>query len=145
MPRKMVVFSDLSGQMVPENDEVTLIIKEFPGIDDLPVQLDASTTEVKPLLSGGGDFVLAEVRRGDQVRNVVIDLATFTAAFAVDPYQALKEAKRVKVSRASNGTKSNTGELSAIREWATANGYEVAAKGRVKQEIVDAYRAAQAA
>jgi len=33
-------------------------------------------------------------------------------------------------------------DLRAIREWATANGYEVSARGRVKAEIVDAYAAA---
>lgn len=145
MPRKMVAFSDLTGQMVPDDEEVTLIIKEFPGIDDLPVQLDASATEVKPLLSGGGEFVLAEVHRGDQVQNVVIELATFTAAFTVDPYQALKDAQRVKVTRHSNGTKSNAGELAAIREWAASQGIEVAPKGRIKQKVVDAYNAANAA
>ncbi|MEO3936695.1 Lsr2 family protein [Dermatophilaceae bacterium Soc4.6] len=33
-------------------------------------------------------------------------------------------------------------DLSAVREWAAANGYEVSARGRVKAEIVDAYAAA---
>ncbi len=33
-------------------------------------------------------------------------------------------------------------DLSAIREWAAANGYAVSTRGRVKAEIVDAYAAA---
>lgn len=38
--------------------------------------------------------------------------------------------------------RSNPDELAKIREWAAANGHEVAARGRISQQIRDAYAAA---
>lgn len=38
---------------------------------------------------------------------------------------------------------SNKEELAAIRRWARDAGYEVSDRGRIKQEIVDAYHAAR--
>ncbi|AOX67550.1 Lsr2 family protein [Curtobacterium sp. BH-2-1-1] len=38
--------------------------------------------------------------------------------------------------------RSNPGELAKIREWAAANGHEVAARGRISQQVRDAYAAA---
>lgn len=48
-------------------------------------------------------------------------------------------------SQSSNGASSSgrsKEELANIRSWATENGFEVSARGRIKQEIVDAYHAA---
>lgn len=42
---------------------------------------------------------------------------------------------------ASRG-RSNADELAKIREWAAANGHEVAARGRISQQVRDAYAAA---
>jgi hypothetical protein len=61
---------------------------------------------------------------------------------AVAPYVA--SARRVR-GAASRGRKPATGrarsDLSAIREWARASGYEIAERGRIAQEIQDAYDA----
>ena len=38
--------------------------------------------------------------------------------------------------------RSSADELAKIREWAGANGYEVAARGRISQQVRDAYDAA---
>jgi len=38
--------------------------------------------------------------------------------------------------------RSSADELAKIREWASANGYEVAARGRISQQVRDAYDAA---
>ena len=35
-------------------------------------------------------------------------------------------------------------DTQAVRSWAESNGYEVSARGRIKTEIVDAFRAAMA-
>ncbi|MGN7222652.1 histone-like nucleoid-structuring protein Lsr2 [Curtobacterium flaccumfaciens] len=43
--------------------------------------------------------------------------------------------------RAAKG-RSNPDELARIREWAAANGHEVAARGRISQQVRDAYAAA---
>lgn len=44
-------------------------------------------------------------------------------------------------SSASKG-RSNPDELAKIREWAAANGHDVAARGRISQQVRDAYAAA---
>ncbi len=45
-------------------------------------------------------------------------------------------------SSASVKGRSNPDDLAKIRAWATANGYEVAARGRISQQVRDAYEAA---
>lgn len=142
--KQTVTLSDVTHQIVPDGEEVQIIVKHHPSLQEV-VQLDAGAAEVKPLLADEGEYVVLEVRKGDQAKHVVVELMTFNGIFKDDPYQALANARPVKVARAGNGTRTNTGELAKIREWATANGYEVAPKGRVKQDIVDAYHAAQAA
>lgn len=39
----------------------------------------------------------------------------------------------------SSSSRSNSGELSKIREWARANGFEVSDRGRISQKVRDAY------
>lgn len=45
-------------------------------------------------------------------------------------------------ARASKPRAANSGEQTKMREWARANGYEVAERGRIPAAIQDAYRAA---
>jgi hypothetical protein len=62
---------------------------------------------------------------------------------AVAPYVA--SARRVR-GTASRGRRAAVGRASgdvrAIREWAKANGYDVADRGRIPHEIQDAYQSA---
>lgn len=65
-------------------------------------------------------------------------------AKAFDPFIS----KARKVGRSSSKTtgaarKATRSDLAEIREWAKANGHEVSDRGRVAQEIVDAYDAAK--
>lgn len=64
---------------------------------------------------------------------------------ALDPY--LKAGKKLaKADRPRQRADSSSGrtpeELALIRTWAADNGYKVAARGRVKREIIEAYEAA---
>jgi len=49
-------------------------------------------------------------------------------------------------SGTSSGTRSGSGrskdELANIRAWAQANGHQVSERGRIKQDVLDAYHAA---
>jgi uncharacterized membrane protein len=45
-------------------------------------------------------------------------------------------------STAGSKTRSDPNELAKIRVWAMANGHEVAARGRISQQVRDAYDAA---
>ncbi|MBV1778662.1 Lsr2 family protein [Paeniglutamicibacter sp. ABSL32-1] len=73
----------------------------------------------------------------------------YTIDLSADNYKALQEALApfikagakvvASVPRSSNGVRNSPEELQKVREWAAANGYDVAPRGRVKQSIMDAY------
>lgn len=58
----------------------------------------------------------------------------------------VKNAQPTKSSRRgrsrSRSSSSSSSDLSAIRAWARENGYEVSERGRIKSEVVEAYRSA---
>lgn len=93
---------------------------------------------------GGGERLVFSLRGVDYQ----IDLSTANVAKldkALKPYvdAALKlrgnRGRRPRVG--SNGLLSKQ-QLAAIREWARKNGFEVANRGRIKREIIDAFEAA---
>jgi hypothetical protein len=59
---------------------------------------------------------------------------------ALAPY--LGVARKVRVSR-TNGTRRTTEkhDLSAVRQWAKSNGFDVSARGRVATAVIAAYEA----
>lgn len=54
------------------------------------------------------------------------------------------DGKVATVTRLKSTGKTAAVELAALRDWARANGYTVAERGRVSQEIKDAYEASRA-
>ncbi|MGZ8803232.1 MAG: Lsr2 family DNA-binding protein, partial [Mycobacterium sp.] len=57
--------------------------------------------------------------------------------------RAVGRARRSKLNGSANGNgKSSPEQLSAIRDWARKNGHEVADRGRIKAEVVEAFDAA---
>ena len=54
-------------------------------------------------------------------------------------------AGRRGVRKPSSGSKTKPSALHEIREWARAQGYDVGERGRIPQEIKDAYAASRAA
>jgi hypothetical protein len=86
-----------------------------------------------------------------------IDFSLRSAAYRIDLSSAniaklekalkpfIDKATRVKAVRSTrakaNGSAGNGADLSAIREWARANGYEVSDRGRIRAEIAEAFAA----
>lgn len=64
---------------------------------------------------------------------------------AVEPY--LAKATRVTSGRAGRrpASRGKGGDLSAVRSWAAANGYELATRGRIPATILEAYQASEGA
>lgn len=62
---------------------------------------------------------------------------------ALEPYieksRSVHSAPRPRVRSTSSSSASNRDKLQDIREWAKANGHEVATRGRISKEIQDAY------
>ncbi|KAB1641910.1 histone-like nucleoid-structuring protein Lsr2 [Gulosibacter chungangensis] len=78
-----------------------------------------------------------------------IDLSNENAALLREQLgEYIRKARRVG-GRAQRGTRTQlpaTGpkrDLTAIRKWANANGYEVADRGRIPHSVLDAYDQAQ--
>lgn len=75
-----------------------------------------------------------------------IDLSPSNAAKldeALEPF--IEKAKRTGTAststrRRSGGAANSAQFLSSVREWANSNGYTVGERGRVKAEIIEAYR-----
>ena len=61
---------------------------------------------------------------------------------AIRPY--LDAARRIRSTRGrrSSGSRAGKRDLTAIREWAAANGFEVSARGRIASTVIEAYEAA---
>lgn len=53
-----------------------------------------------------------------------------------------KTSGRSSRTRTSSSGRTDPDELAKIREWAAANGHDVAARGRISQTVRDAYAAA---
>ncbi|OYN76159.1 histone-like nucleoid-structuring protein Lsr2 [Mycolicibacterium sphagni] len=60
----------------------------------------------------------------------------------VDAAAKVRGNGRVRRFKVAAGGKASPEHLAAIREWARKNGHEVADRGRIKAEIVDAFEAA---
>jgi hypothetical protein len=87
-------------------------------------------------------------------KDYIIDLSEANAAAfneALAPY--IEHARRAPANKRSNARKSRSSSAAArakrektaqIRAWATANGYTIAKRGQLSQDIVAAYEAAHA-
>ncbi len=102
------------------------------------------TDDLDPTVSEGVETVTffdpatgeqREIELGEGNRELLADYTSYFASFveASRPVQ-VKKAKPAK-----------NDENAKIREWAQANGYTIGDRGRIKAEIVEAYRKAQAA
>jgi len=59
------------------------------------------------------------------------------------PFIAAARTTKGQGGRSSTKQQTTREDLSKIRTWANSNGYQVAPRGRVRQDIIDAYEAAQ--
>lgn len=152
MAQQFVTISELTSTIVPEGQRVRMVIERHPMLeDDEQVEMDASLPEVKAMLESSGQYIVATFHLPDGTSKTnVVEVATFDAAFKGDPYQVLKDAKRVepKTTRAASGTgtKRDPSELQAVREWCRANGWaDMKDKGTVPEAAQAAYDSAHPA
>lgn len=95
---------------------------------------------------GGGERIEFSLRGA----SYQIDLSAANIAKldkALKPYISaatkVRKSRGSRVTAAANGNGSASKEqLSAIREWARKNGHEIADRGRIKTEVVEAFEAA---
>lgn len=86
-----------------------------------------------------------KVRFGLDGINYEIDLSSENAARLRDSLAPFVAAGRRATGRRTRASSASSGTLATeIRAWATANGYEISARGRVPTHIKAAYEAAHA-
>lgn len=61
---------------------------------------------------------------------------------AVKPYVDAARRTRGNRSRRASSSRGGKRDLSAIRDWASKNGFDVSARGRIASSVIDAYEAA---
>ncbi len=88
------------------------------GLDGVSYEIDLSEANAERLRESLAEFVESARRTGGRIKR------------GTRPGQAGKSA--------------NSGEAGQIREWALANGYELAGRGRIPSHVVEAYKEAQA-
>ena len=80
MGQKTVRFSDLSGQLIIDDEApARIVVSEHPGLPDGPVEIEALTAEAADIEKAGGQAALVDLYfPGDeQPRRVVLDVAEF--------------------------------------------------------------------
>jgi nucleoid-associated protein Lsr2 len=95
------------------SDDVTTV--QF-GLDGVTYEIDLSDGNADRLRDMLADYVAAARRTGGRVR---------------------------RGTRPGQGGGSANNDASAIREWAQANGIELAARGRIPSHVAESYRQAQ--
>ena len=62
---------------------------------------------------------------------------------AMKPYvEAARRLRAGRSRRGAGGGRSSKRDLSAIRDWASKNGFDVSARGRIASSVIEAYEAA---
>ncbi|HET7244957.1 MAG TPA: hypothetical protein VFJ07_08980 [Streptosporangiaceae bacterium] len=80
MGQKTVRFSDLSGQLITDDEApARIVVSEHPALPDGPVEIEALTAEATDIENAGGQAALVDLYfPGDeQPRRVVLDVAEF--------------------------------------------------------------------
>lgn len=96
------------------------------------------------IADGGGERVVFSLRGV----NYQIDLSTANTAKldkALKPFVDAAEkvrGTRGRGAKAGTNGKASPQQLAAIRDWARKNGHQVADRGRIKAEVIEAFGAA---
>ncbi len=80
MGQKTVRFSDLSGQLITDDEApARIVVSEHPGLPDGPVEIEALIAEATDIEKAGGQAALVDLYfpGDDQPRRVVLDVAEF--------------------------------------------------------------------
>ena len=92
MGQKTVRFSDLSGQLITEDDALArIVVHDHPELGDSPVEFEALTDEAKVIEKAALRVAIVElhVPGEDEPRRVVVDAATFDALATDTPMNEL--------------------------------------------------------
>jgi hypothetical protein len=115
--QKTVRFSDLSGQLITEDDALArIVVHDHPELGDSPVEFEALTDEAKVIEKAALRVAIVElhVPGEDEPRRVVVDAAAFDALATDTPMNELLITARAarparRATRTTSGTTSSAG------------------------------------
>lgn len=122
MAKKILLVDDLDGSEIEESDGGGPI--KFSLGDDF-YQMDLGSKSLAKLTKALQPFI----EKASKVE-------------APPPEPSRPAARKRGTAPATGGSGLTREELDAVRTWARANGHEVAARGRIKAEIIAAWEAA---
>lgn len=104
-------------------------------VDDLTQEpIDEGAGEsVRFSLDGVGYTIDLTNEHADEFRNLLSPYVTKARKGDAAPRAA---------ARSNSSSRAPKGDLKAIREWASSNGYKVSSRGRIPAEVQNAYNAA---
>ncbi len=116
MGQKTVRFSDLSGQLITEDDALArIVVHDHPELGDSPVEFEALTDEAKVIEKAALRVAIVELHipGEDEPRRVVVDAATLDALATDTPMNELLITARParparRASRTTSGAASST-------------------------------------
>ena len=124
MGQKTVRFSDLSGQLITEDDALArIVVHDHPELGDSPVEFEALTDEAKVIEKAALRVAIVElhVPGEDEPRRVVVDAATFDALATDTPINELLITAR-PARPARRATKTTSGSASSTSTSTSTGG-----------------------
>jgi len=125
--QKTVRFSDLSGQLITEDDALArIVVHDHPELGDSPVEFEALTDEAKVIEKAALRVAIVElhVPGEDEPRRVVVDAATFDALATDTPMNELLITAR-PARPARRAAKTTSGAASSTSTSGTSGGGRV--------------------
>lgn len=65
MGQRMVRFSDLTNKIIEDDEVVRLVIEQHPALENGPVEIEVSTTDVEPIRKSALSVVSLKLYQGD--------------------------------------------------------------------------------
>ncbi len=147
MGQKTVRFSDLSGQLITEDDALArIVVHDHPELGDSPVEFEALTDEAKVIEKAALRVAIVElhVPGEDEPRRVVIDAATFDALATDTPMNELlitarpaRPSRRPAKAAATTAGSSIGGGSGSIGSSSIGGGSGSSSSGRVNYATLE--------
>jgi hypothetical protein len=122
--QKTVRFSDLSGQLITEDDALArIVVHDHPELGDSPVEFEALTDEAKVIEKAALRVAIVELQvpGEDEPRRVVVDAATFDALATDTPMNELLITAR-PARPARRATKTTSGSAGSTSTSTSTSG-----------------------
>ena len=140
MGQKTVRFSDLSGQLITEDDALArIVVHDHPELGDGPVEFEALTDEAKVIEKAALRVAIVElhVPGEDEPRRVVVDAATIDALATHTPMNELLITAR-PARPARRATKTTSGSASSnSTNTSTSTSTSTSGGGRVNYATLE--------